>query len=344
MTVEMDVCVCAWGKDHAAKRRGRRGKLAFSSGAEKGFTDRIVREILTYKPESIHLVRLVKLWASVQGLNKAQDGFLNSLGWTLLVLYHLMQNSKEDANSNEDARLSLQSYDELGWPGQHDETQEGFPVPVQVPAPDPQLLLLELQRFFKRFAEFEGWRNKPQDIDFSFSDESFDEESFVNAKDFGQERPWGVSILTGKAIRGPSQRPPFYIEDPGPAVESNACENVARAVRSETWNRILRECKTATTCLSTAKGSRRWATALGTGTRLSGTGRLMKARRKKSPVQTDVEEALVKLRKPRRKGRWRRAATKEGMESMDQTFEQLRAWEAKVKQKGKKGDWPDWPD
>lgn len=57
------------------------------TGVEKGFTDRLIRRVLERVPRALPLVLLVKQWAKAQGLNKSFQGFLNSLGWTLLCLF-----------------------------------------------------------------------------------------------------------------------------------------------------------------------------------------------------------------------------------------------------------------
>merc|ERR1740121_2764110 len=59
-------------------------------GVEKGLCDRLIRRLLAVCPRAMHLVRNVKLWAKVEKPNKAYDGFLNSLGWTLLVLQYFL--------------------------------------------------------------------------------------------------------------------------------------------------------------------------------------------------------------------------------------------------------------
>merc|ERR1719401_3295223 len=60
-------------------------------GVEKGFTDRLVRRVFARFPRALHMVRVVKLWAKAEKVNKAYEGFLNALGWTLLVVFFFME-------------------------------------------------------------------------------------------------------------------------------------------------------------------------------------------------------------------------------------------------------------
>ncbi|CAJ1461542.1 unnamed protein product, partial [Effrenium voratum] len=62
----------------------------------KDFTDRLVRAVLEDRPMVVDLLRLVKTWARLERLHKAWDGFISSLGWTLIVLFFCIQTKKLD--------------------------------------------------------------------------------------------------------------------------------------------------------------------------------------------------------------------------------------------------------
>eukprot|EP00913_Durusdinium_trenchii_P009915 g9306.t1 len=59
-------------------------------GVQKGFVDRLIRAALTKGEVALPMVLLVKRWAKVENLNKAFEGSLSPLAWTLLCLYFLI--------------------------------------------------------------------------------------------------------------------------------------------------------------------------------------------------------------------------------------------------------------
>jgi len=57
---------------------------------EKGQVDRLIQAALNQAPVALPLVLLVKRWAKIEGLNKAFEGNLSPLAWTLLCLFFLI--------------------------------------------------------------------------------------------------------------------------------------------------------------------------------------------------------------------------------------------------------------
>ncbi|CAE8659582.1 unnamed protein product, partial [Polarella glacialis] len=81
-----------------------------SAGVEKGYIDRLIQRAFVRAPVALPWVLLVKQWAKVEGLNKAYEGYLNSLGWTLLCFYFLMVRGKVPSDAfSQDLEDSLSS-------------------------------------------------------------------------------------------------------------------------------------------------------------------------------------------------------------------------------------------
>jgi len=53
--------------------------------------DEVIRQLCDTFRESYALVRLVKVWSTNHGLANPQDGFINGVAWTLLVLFFLQK-------------------------------------------------------------------------------------------------------------------------------------------------------------------------------------------------------------------------------------------------------------
>eukprot|EP00747_Dinoflagellata_sp_TGD_P209108 gnl/TRDRNA2_/TRDRNA2_82531_c0_seq1.p1 gnl/TRDRNA2_/TRDRNA2_82531_c0~~gnl/TRDRNA2_/TRDRNA2_82531_c0_seq1.p1 ORF type:complete len:451 (-),score=56.68 gnl/TRDRNA2_/TRDRNA2_82531_c0_seq1:39-1391(-) len=198
-------------------------------GVEKGFTDRLIRRALSSaSPRALHLVRLVKQWAKVEGLTKAFEGYLNSLGWTLLCLFFLMGRGElvpgllyEDDEEDEDAR-------------------PGVPPPLHCDGSGHDMPgSADLAAFFGMVAGYERWLDK--DL----------------------ESMWGLSLVSGKLIRRPTgEESPFYIEDPGVKIATGQSENVARALREHTWRSICARCRRAAETLQADSAVSAWAESL----------------------------------------------------------------------------------
>jgi len=191
-------------------------------GVRKGLTDRVVRRLLAYSPRALHMARLVKLWARVTKLNKAYDGFLNSLGWTLLVLYFFIEKGELSSDI-----VNLEEPDELGQGG------DGSLLPPALhDTADPEAKLLEVPSQ-EEVAELFEWvattaANWPDDLDGG---------------------AWGISIVEGTFTEVPPLEKKFhdtcrfYLEDPGPRLTKSAHENVARSLKAGPWETTLDRCK-----------------------------------------------------------------------------------------------------
>jgi len=193
------------------------GGVDEKTGLPKGCTDRMIRQVLAQVPMALPLVRLVKLWAKVESLNKAFEGFLNSLGWTLLCLYFLVEQGKVTPEL-------------FHWSGDNAESLSTLPPPMRQSVPDMPSSS-HIADFFDCIVGFEAWLDEPG----------------------GHSR--GISLIEGTAIQNPhTERSPFYIEDPGARLVVNAADNVARALTEDTWRMIFRRCEEASKRLRARRG------------------------------------------------------------------------------------------
>lgn len=199
------------------------------TGVEKGYIDRMIRSVLAQAPNAIPFIQLVKRWAKSEGLNKAYEGFLNSLGWTLLALYFLMcQGEVQPAAFIE--------------PLAHSTVGIVPPRPLAMKAPAAN----QLVEFFEAVAAYGSWLKDVQP----------------------GSGPWGISLLTATEVQGPSgDRSPFYIEDPSVRLATNQSDNVARALTHTTWSHILQRCEAAVQALRpdgvvTEAAASAWAASL----------------------------------------------------------------------------------
>mmetsp|Transcript_51301 Transcript_51301/g.109047 ORF Transcript_51301/g.109047 Transcript_51301/m.109047 type:complete len:371 (+) Transcript_51301:627-1739(+) len=212
----------------------------------KGFTDRLVRRLLAQSPKALGIVRIVKLWAKVEKLNKAYDGYLNSLGWTLLVLAWLMIRGDIGLHC-----LYQEEADELGQGGDRtilppslhvdpdeaadeDENEEEKGTDDIIEDLGEAPTAEDLSEFFRWVAEWETWW--PQ------ADET--------------SGPYGISLVDGEVTTVP--KPPkvyhdtslFFIEDPGVRLSTERSENVARALKKGTWATTVQRCLVAANSLA----------------------------------------------------------------------------------------------
>jgi len=181
-------------------------------GLCKGSTDRIVRRLLARVPRAIPLVRLVKAWARSEGLNKAFDGFLNSLGWTLLVLFFCIRQGC----------MTLDMMDD-----EEDHELDRLPPPLDCKGPEAPAIM-DVIGFFDMVSNFRLWLKCSADS------------------------PRGVSLVDGMEVDGHlDERSPFFLEDPAARLILGRTENVARALREDTWRAILRKCRSIANSLRT---------------------------------------------------------------------------------------------
>eukprot|EP00927_Polykrikos_kofoidii_P073952 TRINITY_DN69957_c0_g1_i1.p1 TRINITY_DN69957_c0_g1~~TRINITY_DN69957_c0_g1_i1.p1 ORF type:complete len:456 (-),score=69.23 TRINITY_DN69957_c0_g1_i1:375-1742(-) len=222
---------------------------------EKGNADRCIRRLLAHCPKALHMSRVVKLWAKVEQLNKAYDGFLNSLGWTLLVLYFCIEKLYVSASliygEEPNERGPGGDNVELPPPLHAGEAHGGFLSEEdqlqQVPSCE------ELAEFFGWLASWETW---------------WPEGPTACAPDprcsTSTQTTWGLSIVDGAImeVRAPSKvvqdqkvwpdSSSFFIEDPGVRLVKGTSENVARSLKTGTWATILERCGTAAATLRKA--------------------------------------------------------------------------------------------
>jgi len=210
------------------------GSFDEGTGVAKGTTDRLIRRILERTPHALPLVLLVKKWAKARGLNTAFEGFLNSLGWTLLCLFFLARRG--------DVEPEALSCKDDGVTPAGEATLE-LPTPVEcdlVRAPSGA----ELAAFFEDTASLGLLLDTPR---------------------LPSTGPPGISLLSHSVVQGPAgERAPFYIEDPGVKLATGRDENVGRALTEGTWRTLLRCCAEAAKGLRSGRGSgtTAWASAL----------------------------------------------------------------------------------
>ncbi|CAK8987098.1 unnamed protein product [Durusdinium trenchii] len=177
-------------------------------GVQKGFVDRLIRAALTKGEVALPMVLLVKRWAKVENLNKAFEGSLSPLAWTLLCLYFLICKD----------RLP----------------KEALAVPAEEPVPRRNAVKLcqncptqqELSDFFDMVSEL-GQKAQA-------------------TKAAHETGPFGVSLLPWKECHGEtSDKAFFFIEDPAARLRGITV-NVARGVKDqERWKNLLKRCEGA---------------------------------------------------------------------------------------------------
>jgi len=220
-----------------ASRTGRVIELDISigiqcDGVQKGSVDRLVRRLLAGAPAALPLVRLVKQWAKVEGLTEAFAGFLNSLGWTLLVLYWLIRRGDVRA----DAICGL-DVDVLRVDRSH-----SLPAPLRGSLSQAPSVAV-LADFFLSVANYE---------------------TFLDDDEYSGGAAWGVSLVDCESMQGPgTDTAPFFLEDPGVRLISGRVQNIARALRHREWRTILKKCR-ATGRMLGGEGAcaERWAVSL----------------------------------------------------------------------------------
>lgn len=191
--------------------------IAFD-GVQKGRLDKMIRRALMRVPQALPFIQLVKHWARSEGLNKAYEGFLNSLGWALLVLHWFTKEGAVNGSlfdAEGDMPLAL---NDKGWlsPPLESGTIEA-------------LSRQDLADFFRMVADYEELLSRQ------------------HSQDSGA---WGVSLVDTRPVQGPADdTSPFFLEDPGARLACGRLQNVARALRMKCWKTILRKCRAAATAL-----------------------------------------------------------------------------------------------
>jgi len=214
---------------------------------QKGLTDRVIRRLLAQCPKALHMARLVKLWSKVEKLHKAYDGYLNSLGWTLLVLYHCMEKlliCNSLIYEEEPNELGEDGSGKVLPPPLHADEGAGDPPEEDLPTCD------ELADFFEWVAAWEEWwPSEPPPSDGAGS------------------QVWAISLVDRALIAAPPpakvfpDSSPFFIEDPGVRMSKDSTENVARSLKKATWRTTGERCAAAASTLRRAAQSDRGAQA-----------------------------------------------------------------------------------
>lgn len=194
-------------------------------GVEKGFTDRLVRRVLAQCPRALHTVRIVKLWAKVEKLNKAYDGFLNALGWTLLVLYFFMQRGEVTSSALNDEEPNEKGSSEgllppplIAGPGDEPDSVDTFD------APGPEDI-----------ADFFDWVT----------------ETVSTWPEAAEGTAWGISLVDNTISEVPPPKQQYadqsslFIEDPGIRMTKGTSENVARSLKVAPWKASMDKCTAA---------------------------------------------------------------------------------------------------
>lgn len=198
---------------------------AVFEGVQKGYTDRVVRRLLARSPRAMHLARLIKLWAKLEKLNKAYDGFLNALGWTLMVLFFFLDRGEItcDAMQEEEPNEHGPSGDDGSLPPRLHKGEDfasGELELLEVPTSE------DVADFFEWLVLY--WNAWPEDT---------------------PEGAWGISLVDGTIIQvaKPSKTwadsTSFFIEDPGVRMAKGSSENVARSLKVAPWKMTLQRCE-----------------------------------------------------------------------------------------------------
>mmetsp|Transcript_109598 Transcript_109598/g.316887 ORF Transcript_109598/g.316887 Transcript_109598/m.316887 type:complete len:460 (+) Transcript_109598:40-1419(+) len=212
------------------------------SGVQRGLTDRCIRRLFARCPRALHLARVVKLWATVEKLNKAYEGFLNSLGWTCLVLYYCIERNFVDALAiyEEEPNERGPGGDTTAVPPLlHTAQSRGGDLTLE-----EQLLevptALEVADFFQWLASWTAWW--PQAPPAPHKDPGSNAAMMV---------VWGLSLVDGNIIEVP---PPtktwignsdLFIEDPGARIGKGSSMNIASSLKAFNWAYTLERCADA---------------------------------------------------------------------------------------------------
>eukprot|EP00930_Biecheleria_cincta_P009043 TRINITY_DN11067_c0_g1_i1.p1 TRINITY_DN11067_c0_g1~~TRINITY_DN11067_c0_g1_i1.p1 ORF type:complete len:408 (-),score=86.62 TRINITY_DN11067_c0_g1_i1:132-1355(-) len=189
------------------------------AGLRKDFTDRLVRKALDDAPVVLHVLRIVKTWAKLEKLNKAYEGYLNSLGWTLLVLYYFMQTGDIASGIIRENADEVAAQDCCGM----------LDVPVRNDSDIDRALCQEhVMNFFDWVvATASEWPEHPEG------------------------GAYGISLVEGSMIEvpPPSKQWPdqctFFLEDPGIRIRRGEIQNVARSLQTGPWRSSLERCENA---------------------------------------------------------------------------------------------------
>mmetsp|Transcript_48821 Transcript_48821/g.145890 ORF Transcript_48821/g.145890 Transcript_48821/m.145890 type:complete len:486 (+) Transcript_48821:88-1545(+) len=197
----------------------------------KGLTDRLVRRVLARVPRAMHLARLMKLWARLEKLNKAYDGYLNSLGWTLMVLFFFMERGEVLPSALQEEEPNENGPDGNGGalpPCLHRSEDFGSRDEELIEVPSYE----EVAEFFEWLVSYaNSWPEDPP------------------------EAAWGISLVDGTMIEVPkpskvwADSTSLFIEDPGVRMSKGTSENVARSLKVAPWRITLKRCEAAAATL-----------------------------------------------------------------------------------------------
>lgn len=231
--IKVPIAILAYGGACGERIEADVSVGALSGGVEKGYADRLVRRVLARCPRALHTVRVVKLWAKAEQLNKAYDGFLNALGWTLLVLFFFMQRGE--------CMPSILHEEE--------ESEHGLdtgPLPPPLPGCEESELIDEEHcdvPTCSDVADFFDWLP-----DYSAA---WPEDGAVEGE------TWAISLVDGELVEVQvptagkkwADQCSFFIEDPAARLAKCESENVARSLKKEPWRATLEKCRAAANTL-----------------------------------------------------------------------------------------------
>mmetsp|Transcript_36681 Transcript_36681/g.80402 ORF Transcript_36681/g.80402 Transcript_36681/m.80402 type:complete len:428 (-) Transcript_36681:17-1300(-) len=208
-------------------------------GVEKGFTDKLIRRILARTPRVLHAARFVKQWAKAKNINKAYEGYLNSLGWTLLVLYYFIEQGEVSCDE-----LYVEAEDENCADGElHPSLRDAAEGDSDSEEPTRVPTAAEMADFFDKVTSYDPWPEDPP------------------------AGSWAISLVDGMIVEIPEAKKQypdqcsFFLEDPGIKIITGRSENVARALKWEAWQISLARCREAASALRTPRASA-WAAGL----------------------------------------------------------------------------------
>jgi len=209
------------------------------SGVQRGLTDRCIRRLFARCPRALHLARVVKLWATVEKLNKAYEGFLNSLGWTCLVLYYCIDRNFVSASAVYDEEPSERALDGAAAlpPLLHTAHARGGELTdeeqlQEVPG------ALDLADFFEWVAAWGSWWPHAPPAPHIDTGPGAGMMQMV----------WGLSLVDGNIVEVPAPTKTWvgnselFIEDPGARIGKGASQNIASSLKAFNWGYTLERC------------------------------------------------------------------------------------------------------
>jgi len=213
-------------------------------------------------PYALPMVRVVKQWAKVLQVCDAFTGYLNPLGWTLLVLQWLVRRGDLPANWDDIVDLNLIS----------EAPRNKIPTPAEGSSGSySRTILADFFLFVAKFKRFLPGSNKGGDDD--------DSGAFISLFDVE-----GV-----EEEQGSGDNSPVFLEDPAVRLLSGGSQNVARALRLREWRLTLSRCQEAARQLSREETAMQWARTLTSEVHCPAPAATAKAKTKAALIQKETK-------------------------------------------------------